>query len=765
VRTPYTASKSRSAGRTCWSISFRHPLRTDASGKPGLKVRRGLGTSEESAADVLVGQMNELLRDERFWAATARPLAEVKFAPIVIEAFYDGIEIPVDGPERLREESIPLPGRDEGYARVLLVGTTGAGKTTLLRHLIGSDHRSDRFPSTSTGRTTTSDTEVVIADGTYRAVVTFLSERAVRSNVHECLGEAVLAAWRDAEPSDICRKLLNHPDQTFRLTYTLGAWDTDDSSDSEDDGWAFRATEEDAPDDEDRSLATNDRRDNQRVLTALVAEVTQLARSAGEHVVEQVGIDWSELRGQDLDAAEAMLMEEAESRDAYADLIDTIVEKVMERFASIPQSELVRTSTGWPTKWEYESEDRKEFLRRVRSYSSNHAPLFGSLLTPLVQGIRVRGPFYPGFATDRPPQMVFIDGQGLGHSADSAASVTTNITRRFEEVDAVLLVDSAQHPMQAAPMTALRAAAVGGHQAKVFIAFTHFDMVKGANMPSVRAKREHVLAAVRNALTRLKTEIGDTAVRGMEQELDTRFFTLGWLDAAANKLPPKVASELTSLVDALQASAHIPEPVPVSPVYDPASLMFAVQAATREFQHRWAARLGLAAADSERKEHWTRIKALNRRIADRTRVEYDTLRPVADLYTRLTEDISRFLETPVAWDGEGNDEDKSRGIDGVRRTVSVAVRGLASARLIDSHIGGWVNAYACTGPGSTFVRAQGIRDIYEAAAPVPGIVLNPRTKEFLDQVRELVHAAIEEGGGRMVYAPIRSNTAVASLSR
>jgi ABC-type multidrug transport system ATPase subunit len=59
---------------------------------------------------------------------------------------------------------------------VLLAGTTGAGKTTLLRHVIGSSHEHDRFPSTSTARTTIADAEIITADGDYEAAVTFMSE-------------------------------------------------------------------------------------------------------------------------------------------------------------------------------------------------------------------------------------------------------------------------------------------------------------------------------------------------------------------------------------------------------------------------------------------------------------------------------------------------------------------------------------------------------------------------------------------------------------
>lgn len=63
----YKASKSRSQGREFYSIIFRHPVKKDSTGKSGLRVRRGLGTSDPKEADKLVNQMNELLRENLLW--------------------------------------------------------------------------------------------------------------------------------------------------------------------------------------------------------------------------------------------------------------------------------------------------------------------------------------------------------------------------------------------------------------------------------------------------------------------------------------------------------------------------------------------------------------------------------------------------------------------------------------------------------------------------------------------------------------------------
>src|SRR5262249_55860466 len=137
---------------------------------------------------------------------------------------------------------ISLPGTAEDYRQVLLLGAIGAGKTTLLRQLIGTGDRHERFPSTSTARTTIADTEVVLDDGPYRAVVTFFSMEEVRDHLVECVAAAVLAAHRGAQDDEVLTRLLNHPEQRFRFSYVLGAGpgvdsepDEDDDEDAEDD--------------------------------------------------------------------------------------------------------------------------------------------------------------------------------------------------------------------------------------------------------------------------------------------------------------------------------------------------------------------------------------------------------------------------------------------------------------------------------------------------------------------------------------------------
>src|SRR5437868_5210700 len=84
VKDAYVASKSRSS-RPGWSISFRHPLRNDSRGRPGLKMRRGLSTTDEIEAETMVGEMNTILSDQSWWNAAKRQEASLRFSKPVIE--------------------------------------------------------------------------------------------------------------------------------------------------------------------------------------------------------------------------------------------------------------------------------------------------------------------------------------------------------------------------------------------------------------------------------------------------------------------------------------------------------------------------------------------------------------------------------------------------------------------------------------------------------------------------------------------------------
>ena len=228
--------------------------------------------------------------------------------------------------------------------------------------------------------------------------------------------------------------------------------------------------------------------------------------------------------------------------------------------------------------------------------------------------------------------------------------------------------------MQAAPLSVLRSVATSGYQEKLAIAFTHFDSVKGDNLPGFRAKQDHVLGSVKSALSSLREAIGDVA-SGLDGRIDQRCFMLGWLDQPATKIPRGAQNQLANLVGFFEAAIAPPTPPEARPLYDPTGLAFAVQSAARDFHSLWDARLGYRHRDGVSVEHWARIKALTRRVDLRMdNYEYRHLMPVAELIGRLQEAISRFLDAPAKWDppAKGGDE-ATAAINRIRTEVNTTL--------------------------------------------------------------------------------------------
>jgi len=754
----YVASKSRSS-RPGWSISFRHPLRNDSRGRPGLKMRRGLGTPDETEAEAMVGEMNTILRDQTWWNAAKRQEAALRFSTPVIEAFYDEIQAGRVETEALRESHIRLPDREEGFPRVLFVGTTGAGKTSLLRQLIGSDPDEDRFPSTAPAKTTIADIEVIQAEGDFEAVVTFFTEFQTQANIEECVIDAALAVLEKAPMDKVADRFLSHRDQKFRLSYILGGWRTDGGGEDQDDMSFEEASGSTFVLDDEAVLTEAERTTNREVISTYLERVAGLTKSVVAKLSAELGVD-IKVAGPDRDVAQQLIEENFDlyltQEEAFHELVQDILEDVRGRFDFVSAGQLQRRPSRWPELWVFSSTDRREFIRHIRWFSSNYWPQFGRLLTPLVDGIRVRGPLFPDFLEDQ-QRLVLIDGQGLGHTPDSSSSVTTHVTRRFGQVDVILLVDNAQQPMQAAPLSVLRAIASSGHHRKLAVAFTHFDQIKGQNFQKFADKRAHVMASVLNALSGLRDVLGVAVVNAIERGVDSRCFMLGGVDRQLAKLPPRAAdymrAQLSELVGFFRRAILPPPPAEARPVYDPTGVGFAVQDAVSKFQGPWLARLGIGTYEGFRKEHWTRVKALNRRIAGELDDEYDTLRPIADLATQLRESISRFLNNPIGWTREPADEEEAEvTIDHIRQVIEVALRDLAVRRLVQNHLTDWRSAYdgpASRGTGSTFRRATAIQGIYDAAAPLPDAVMTEPSAVFLGEIRRIVTSAIEASGGEV----------------
>lgn len=740
----FKASLSQSQGRSSWCVIFRHPLRRDRQGRVGLRVRRGLNTYDRTEAVHLKDEMNELLSNSSWWTPAARESAEHLYDPRIVSAFYDHltpIEYDFWG---LRERIIPLPTPDDGYARVLFVGTTGAGKTTVARQILGTDPSNERFPSTSAAKTTICDLEVVLAERTFQAAVTFLPKDQIQMYIEECVIAAVQAALDQRETQDIAHKLLEHSEQRFRLSYILGVLPREDHE--EEDYYEEDGHEEKT---EPSGLSPQEREAIVTTLQEFLHRVRSLATTIGEDLTAHPDYPGAATSKEDRDALVQELLEnELCKRDAFQELVDDIIDAVEERFSFLQQKgHTVLDRGGWPSYWTFKCEDREEFINTINQFSSNYAPQFGRLLTPLVQGIRVTGPFRPAWREGMLPRLVLMDGEGLGHTLDTATSLSTEVTSRFEKADAIVLVDSASQPMQAASSAVLKSVETSGHVAKLLICFTHFDSVEGDNLPTYRARRNHVRNSLENAIAAIGREMGLRASAALSNAVKDQMF---FVSNIQKPLPPEekaTRAEFNKLVDALETKSVLVAPTEIRLFYDKIELSQAIQRAVKSFHEAWRGRLGLTIQSSRYPEHWTRIKALSRRPARLSKNEYDTLRPVADLIRELSEQIRIFLVKPQKWEpADASEEMQQTTIDSIASSIYKQLHTLAQKRLIRDHLLKWETAYIRWGKGSAKERAYDLELIYNLAVPV-GEIDDDAAYKFLVSIVDLVKDSVQAKGG------------------
>jgi len=689
--------------------------------------------------------MNQLLDDPAFWTPSAKSKAESLFDQRIVRAFYDDLLPAAHDTWVLRDEYIRIPGPDDGYARARFLGVTGVGKTTLVRQIIGTDPSTERFPSTSTAKTTVCDIEIIMANGPFKAVVTFLPREQVRLLIDEsALGAATAHVFEKGELTSPAARLLEHSEQRFRLSYLLGSLKNGEVEISD--------TDEDVAESDKGELAdvTPAERDMMSAqILNYVGRIETVAGATASALEHQLGVDLGRLERKELDAFQELFEDELRQREEFHQIVDEIFDAVETRFDGLSAEGFRRDRNEWPLLWQFQTNDRAEFIQTVNRFSSNYAPNFGKLLTPLVEGIRVQGPFKPAWLPAADCKLVLIDGEGLGHTPDSSASISTSITERLRDVDAVVLVDSAEQPMQAGPQALLRTLAASGHEKKLIVCFTHFDAVKGDNLPNVKSKKQHVFRSLQNAIGSVREVLGRTAENALSRTVVDRVFFVSSIQDPIKESAHLTRSELNGLVVAIQKTIIPPEPTSATPVYDVTNLILCIPQAMAEFREPWRARLRLPSSSNVSPEHWTRIKALSRRFAELGEIEYSSMRPVADFIARLMEHISVFLASPVKWEPENAPEEMKRQVaNDIAVQVFSELHGLGTQRLFRDRVKEWVAAYSHRGTGSTFDRARDIDGIYSEAAPIPGQAGNETASKFVAELNLMVKTAVQKSGGR-----------------
>ena len=151
----------------------------------------------------------------------------------------------------------------------------------------------------------------------------------------------------------------------------------------------------------------------------LLVQITDRLRGLASRLANELSDDLGGVEHEDEDALSELFAESLDSRllsdSDFTELSGDLMGEIRKRFALLPSEGLRTTSDGWPIAWSgaWSVDKRRDFLRSVLRFSSNHNSLWGRLLTPLVNGVRVAGQFGPAWYEAGTPKFVLVDGEGL----------------------------------------------------------------------------------------------------------------------------------------------------------------------------------------------------------------------------------------------------------------------------------------------------------------------------------------------------------------
>lgn len=746
MKNAYTATAKQNPGRKGYVITFRHPLKME-NGRPGKKVFKGLGTDSEAVAKRLEAHMNALLGREDLHSVGSRTDALREFDPAIVDIFYGDLDPSATSHRALRERLLPLPAMGPGQAvRSLILGNSGVGKTTLLRRLIGCDAERDRFPATSTNRTTTCEIEIITGRGDFSAAVTFLSRHQTQQEVSESLSNAVLKAIESGSDEAVMKDLLDDTDQRFRLKYVLGGWSPPKPR-------AAGSSSFGGP----KAGAPGSKAENPRFLRETLASIRRIAATSREEVEAILG-KLADLKDEDRSYALDEMQRSGEVSEEFQDLVNDVMEEIEARFSGLEAGKFSKSSTGWPEAWTLSvpASDREAFMKAVRWFCSNTKDEWGALLTPLVTGIRVSGPFRPDWiAAGEDYGHVYVDTQGLDHEKPTTelSSETTSI---FGQVQNIVFVESGKDSLKSqSARKVMEAIAGAGYTSSLTVVLTHMDLVVGDDIPTAEDRKAKAFSGLRSLVeNEVSRNVSREAGKQLAAHLENSTFYLGFLDA--KKYPESwddndkaafedsLGQDLRHMTEHLVLRANPQLLQPSIPHYSFESLGLAVREASVAFQEVWEARLGYKRVEGISSAPWQSIKAMSRRHAEGWFDGY-WLRPTDTLISLSRNVLSRFLEAPLGWLPERKKitpEQEAAIIDRLKQIVNEELTELSKTRLWKQPQTRWQGAYEPSGTGSTFVRKQRVHELFVHQVPIPQSISDRWAQAWVEEIKQVLLRAL-----------------------
>jgi hypothetical protein len=121
------------------------------------------------------------------------------------------------------------------------------------------------------------------------------------------------------------------------------------------------------------------------------------------------------------------------------------------------------------------------------------------------------------------------------------------------------------------------------------------------------------------------------------------------------------------------------------------------------------------------------------------------LSPINNLTAALRRVLTKFIDSPIEWGGKPvSDEEKRTILDGLKQEIGDALPGMAEERLRKLPLVEWQAAYNLSLKGSTLLRRQRVRTIFQTQIPVPEFIADRVSLLWMEQIEKLVEDLVEK---------------------
>ena len=377
-------------------------------------------------------------------------------------------------------------------------------------------------------------------------------------------------------------------------------------------------------------------------------------------------------------------------------------------------------TSSWPPSHKLPSSpDMAQFFSQLKPFYQNRRALFGKLVTPLVQGLRVQGRFYPSdWSGSKPRSWVFLDGQGVGHEQTRQTPhkiVPPDLARKFSSADVICLVDKSMPAMVGDAPILLEHLLTRGYLERIALVFTHFEAVAAPDLDG-RGRKAKVLEGVSNAIQGIALPKSQKVL--LEQTAEGRSYFLTHLDKRQIKgefTKGEIRRLLSDIGDRTMATLPNRTARPIYNRYDVAKIVSEV---VQEYRNEWSENV-LA------RYNYKIVEALTNWIGNLLAEGYwkRGLYPGQSLSQKLMARLSIALDDPEQWDPAPLDQkEQNSALNAVRTRVADDLDRYCRQLVVqDPRISRWLPAHRdIFGEGTQRRRARTVARILEDYAQLPG---------------------------------------------